>query len=90
MINISKDIQPISYFKSHSNEIMNKIKTNKNPIVITQKGKAKAVLLDVDYYQDLLNSIYLMKLISIGENDIKNGHYIKQDDLDKKIRKVLD
>lgn len=89
MINLAKDIRPISYVKSHTAEMIKQVAQNRNPIVITQNGEAKAVLLDIDVYQDLVDSIHLMKIISIGENDFRNGKYISNDDLDKKIQDIL-
>ena len=63
---------------------------NKNPIVITQNGEAKAILLDINSYQKLIDAVNIMKIISIGENDFKTGKVITQNDLDKKIRNILE
>jgi prevent-host-death family protein len=89
MLNFTEDIRPISYIKSHTAEMIKQISDKKNPIVITQNGEAKAVLIDVESYQGLIDSINLLKLISIGENDIKAGKTIKMSDLKKKVSKIL-
>jgi prevent-host-death family protein len=73
MFNLSKDIRPISYFKAHTAEMVKQVEEKRNPIVITQNGEAKAVLVDVESYQSLVDAIALMKVIAIGENDVKNG-----------------
>jgi len=62
---------------------------NKNPIIVTQNGEAKAVILDVDSYQNLVNAVNLMKIISIGDRDIKNGKVVTHEDLKKKVSKIL-
>jgi len=90
MLNLAKDIRPISYIKAHSAEILKQVEDKKTPVVITQNGEAKAILLDINSYQNIIDSINLMKIISIGEDDIKNGRVITHEELDKKIQKILD
>lgn len=90
MLNLANDIRPISYIKAHSAEILKQVEDKKNPIVITQNGEAKAVLMDINSYQNIIDSINLMKIISIGENDIVNGRFISHEELDKKIMAILE
>ncbi len=89
MLNLANDIKPISYIKSHTAEMIRQVGDNKNPIVITQNGEAKAVIIDIDSYQNLINSINLMKIISIGDRDIKNGKIVSHEDVKKHIEKIL-
>ena len=89
MVNLATDIKPISYIKSHTAEMIRPVGDNKNPIIVTQNGEAKAVILDVDSYQNLVNAVNLMKIISIGDRDIKNGKVVTHEDLKKKVSKIL-
>lgn len=89
MVNITTDIKPISYIKAHTAEMIRQVGDNKNPIIVTQNGEAKAVILDVDSYQNLVNAINLMKIISIGDRDLKNGKVVAHEELKKKISKIL-
>jgi len=89
MINLAEDIKPISYIKAHTADVLKQIDDRKNPLVITQNGEAKAVLLDINTYQSLVDSVALMKIISIGENQITAGNTITNDLLDKKIQELL-
>jgi len=90
VINLVEDIRPISYVKSHTAEILKQVNEKNNPVVITQNGEAKAVLMDVKQYQNILDGINLLKILSIGENDIKNKRIYTHVELDKKIRTILD
>ena len=90
MINLVEDIRPISYVKTHTAEIMRQVREKNNPMVITQNGEAKAVLMDVKQYQTIVNAINLMKIISIGENDLKNGKIYTHENLQKKIKAILE
>ena len=89
MLNLAEDIKPISYIKAHTADVLKQIDDRKNPLVITQNGEAKAVLLDINTYQSLIDGISLMKIISIGENQIAAGKTITNDELDKKIQELL-
>lgn len=89
MLNLARDIKPISYVKAHTAEMIKQVGEQGNPIVITQNGEAKAVLLDVDSYQKIVDAINLLKIVSIGQNDIKNGRFVTDEDLDKKVRGML-
>jgi prevent-host-death family protein len=69
---------------------MKRIEENNNPVVITQNGEAKAVLMGVKQYQDIINSINLLKIVLIGENDIKNKRTYTHDEVQKRIKTILD
>ena len=90
MLDLVQDIKPISYVKAHTAEIMKQIGEKNNPIVITQNGEAKAVLMDVKHYQGIIDTINLIKIISIGENDIKNNRIYTNEQMEEKIKNILD
>ena len=90
MMNLVESIKSISYVKSHTAEIMKQVNETNSPIIITQNGEAKAVLMDVKQYQNIIDTINLLKILSIGENDLKNKRIYTHEDLQKKIKSILD
>jgi len=90
MVNIADGIRSISYVKSHTAEVMKHLEEKNNPMVITQNGEAKAVLMDVKQYQKIIDTVNLLKILSIGQNDIRNKRTYTNEQLDKKIRLILD
>ena len=90
MINLVEDIKPVSYVKSHTAEVMRQLEEKSNPLVITQNGEARAVLMDVKQYQDIMDTINLLKILSVGENDIKNKRIYTNRQLQKKVKSILD
>jgi prevent-host-death family protein len=90
MINLVEDIKPISYVKAHTADVLKQVGEKNNPMVITQNGEARAVLMNVNYYQNIMDAINLLKILSIGENDVRNGNIITEEEMDKRIEKILD
>ena len=90
MVNLVQDLKPISYVKAHTSEIVKYVGDSKTPVVITQNGEAKAVIIDIESYQKTLNAINLAKLLSFSEKDIKNGNVITHENAKKIFEKTLD
>ena len=80
-MNLSSDIKPISYLKSKTAEVINEANENKRAIIITQNGEAKVVIQDIKTYENMQNSINLLKLIVQSENDIENGDVLNQEEI---------
>ena len=73
--NVQECIKPISYIKTNAADMMNFVNDRKEPLVITQNGESRAVLMDVESYQEMKNAFNLLKIIQFSEQDIKNGKY---------------
>lgn len=55
MLDITKDIQPLTTFRRSSGNFMKQLKKTKRPVVLTVNGKAAAVVQDAAAYQRLLD-----------------------------------
>ena len=88
-MNIMNDIKPITYLKSKAADLLNQINETHRPVIITQNGEPRAVLQDPQSYEDMRNAIGLLKLISQGENDVRNGHVKAQEKVFKDIENSL-
>jgi len=84
------DIKPVTYLKSQAADILKQVNETHRPIVITQNGEPKAVLQDPESYENMRNAIGILKLISQGEDDIRNGNIISQDDVFSSLEKLVD
>ncbi len=87
---ISMDIKPVTYLKSQAADILKQVNETRRPIVITQNGEPKAVLQDPESYENMRNAIGILKLISQGEEDIRNGNFISQEDVFSGLEKLVD
>jgi prevent-host-death family protein len=88
-INLKNDIKPISYIKTNAAEMMKYVNERKNPIVITQNGEARAVLVDIETYQEIQDAFALMSLIKIAERDIQNGNVEPAKEVFSELRKEI-
>ena len=88
-MNLSSDIKPISDLKSKTAEVINEANENKRAIIITQNGEAKVVIQDIKTYENMQNSINLLKLIVQSENDIENKNIVNQEEMFSNLEKKL-
>lgn len=84
-MNITTDIKPITYLKAKTADLLKHINETRRPVIITQNGEPRAVLQDPESYENMRNAIGLLKLISQGEEDIRNGRVKSQEDVFKDI-----
>ncbi len=90
-MNITNDIRPVTYLKSRAADLLKQINDTHRPVIITQNGEPKAVIQDPQSYENMRNAIGILKLISLGEEDIKNGNILEQEavfiNIEEKMKK---
>jgi len=69
----SSQIRPISYLKANAAELLDRIAEDRRPIVITQNGEAKAVLQDVVSYEETQETLALLKILALGNEQVAAG-----------------
>lgn len=91
-MNIKEDIKPISYIKTNAADMLRRVNDTHHPMIITQNGEAKAVLLDTETYQSMVNSIGILKIMSQSENNIEKEQVRDQDkvfnEFDNKLKEL--
>ena len=88
-MNISRDIRPITYLKSRAADLLKQINETHRPVIITQNGEPKAVLQDPQSYENMRNAIGILKLISLGEEDIRAERAKAQEEVFDVMEKIL-
>jgi prevent-host-death family protein len=83
----STQIKPISYVKTHAAELLQRITEEREPIIITQNGEARAVLVDVRSYEESQETMALLKILAIGNKQIEAGETYPLKDVISEIRK---
>ncbi|AZD05853.1 prevent-host-death family protein [Pseudomonas sp. NFPP07] len=72
---LSSQIKPISYLKSHTAEIVKTITESREPMVITQNGEAKLVVMDVKSFEQQEETMALLKILALGNREIDEGQF---------------
>ena len=80
-MNIISDIKPVTYLKSRAADLLNQINDTHRPVIITQNGEPRAVLQDPESYENMRNAIGILKALSQGESDLKNGKIKSQEEM---------
>lgn len=71
----SAQIKPISYLKSHAAEIVMQLTETREPLLITQNGEAKLVVMDIQSFEEHEQTLALLKMLALGNREIEQGQY---------------
>ncbi len=77
----STQVKPISYLKSHAAEIIKNITENRKPMLITQNGEAKLVVMDVKSFEEQEETLALLKILALGNREIEQGKFRDAEDV---------
>jgi len=86
---ISSDIKPVTYLKSRAADLLKQVNDTRRPVIITQNGEPRAVVQDPESFENMKKAIGLLKLISMGEENIRAGKKQTQKEVFDMIGKDL-
>ena len=84
-INISKNIVSLSDFKNKASRMLQEVKSSHRPLVITQNGKAAAVLISPADFDLLTEQVRFVDAVRSGLMDVQNGRLLPDEELDKEL-----
>ena len=67
------NIIPVSDLRQSAAKLLKQLKKSNEPLIITQRGRATAVMLGVDAYEKSENEKELLRLLAMGEREIEIG-----------------
>lgn len=83
-------IKPITQLKNNTAEMIREVAESRQPMVITQNGEAKAVLMDVATFDSWREALLMLKLLAPGMNDEAAGRTVPLERAFAEIRQALD
>ena len=86
---LNNDIKPITYLKSRAADVLKQINETHRPMIITQNGEARAVIQDPQSYENMRNTISMLKLLSFAEEDIRNGDLVDEEEVFAAVEALL-
>jgi prevent-host-death family protein len=88
-MNIATAIEPITELKAHSAQLIRRVQTSGQPIMITQNGRATAVLQNVETYEEQRRTLLLLKFLAQGDLELKRDEGISHADARKHFGETL-
>jgi len=67
------NIIPVSDLRQDTARLLKKLKKTKEPFIITQRGRATAVMIGVDAYEKSEHEKELLRLLAKGDREIEIG-----------------
>jgi len=85
-IDLENDIQPVSDFRANAAAVIDRVRQSGRPVVLTQRGRGAAVLVDIRKYQDLVEENEVLRDIHASLVDIAEGRTHSHDDAMASLR----
>jgi prevent-host-death family protein len=75
-LNLVEDICPVSDFRKDITKFISKVAGSQKPIVLTQRGRSTAVLLDVNEYQNMINRLSVIDELDASKRRYERGEFL--------------
>jgi prevent-host-death family protein len=66
-------IIPISDLRQNASDVVKGVSSSREPVFITQRGRAAAVLVSMEAYEDSQRELEVLRLLARGEKEIDAG-----------------
>ena len=84
-LRVEQDIQPVSAFRSNAAKLIEQVQASKRALVLTQRGRSAAVVLDAAEYDRLIEELELLRDVQQANSQIAAGKGIPE----KRAHKTL-
>jgi prevent-host-death family protein len=88
-LDLEADIQPVSDFRANASALLQQVRDSGRPLVLTQRGRGAAVLLDIRSYQKLIEEIEELRDVHRGLADVASGRLVDHDDVVARVEARL-
>ena len=89
-LSIKDHIRPVSDFRKDTAQLLKKLKQDRHPIVLTQRGRSVAVIIDVETYERLDYEHYVRRSMKRGLEDLKAGRSVPHDQVMKEAKRIIE
>jgi len=80
-------LKPVTDIKRHAVEIIAQLRSDRIPVLITERGREAAVMLDVGTYRGMLKRLELLESIAEGERDFREGRSSTHEEVVERMAK---
>jgi len=86
---ITMKTELVTTLNRHATAVLKDLKTDKQPVLITEHGKPSAYLVDVEQFESLLNKLKLLEGLARGEKAILEGRTVSHEDAKERMSRWL-
>ena len=83
------EIVPVSDLRQGAASLLKRIRESRDPVVVTQRGRAAAVLLSVEEFERRERDFEILRLLAQGEKEIAAGIGHSMDDVFSEADELL-
>lgn len=80
-------LKPVTEIKRHAVEIIDQLREDRVPVLITEHGREAAVLLDVGTYKGMLKRLEMLEAIAAGERAFLEGRVSPHEEVKTRMAK---
>lgn len=84
-MSLKRDIRTVTELKSNAAGLLAQVNRERRPLIITQNGRAKAVVLDPESYDSMKEAIAILQMVAHSERDIQAGRVLKQEEVFRRL-----
>jgi prevent-host-death family protein len=83
-------IKPISWLKNNAKQMVETVDETGNPLIITQNGEARAVVMNVRAYDQMQESLALLRMLADSSADAEAGNLRDSVEVFADIRRMIE
>jgi prevent-host-death family protein len=84
---LSGRVKPISYLKANAPKVMRDLARTREPMVITRRGEACAILQDVESYEKTQETLAMLQMIGSSMRQVKEGKTVPARTVFERLRR---
>jgi len=84
-VHVDEDIRPLSEFRAGVAKFVKQVHETRRPMVLTQRGRGVAVLVDVQEYERMQDRLELLEEVYKAEEQIASGDGISHEDAKSQV-----
>jgi prevent-host-death family protein len=87
-LKVSEDLIPITDLRQNSARIVKRLRSERRPVVILQRGRSAAVLESVEEYEKRLERLDLLEAIVRGMQASRAGDLVDNEEVMRRLKKA--
>jgi len=84
---LDRDVKPVSDFRANAAELIEQVRSNRRPLVLTQRGHSAAVVLDVEDFEEMVEELELLRDVRTAVEQVESGRVLSNRAAKAELRK---